>query len=123
MAESESQEENYYNEGKMVENFNMDMEELLDEMEKLTVRAAWMAYDYVAIQTNPGPYNAMQHLEDAFLMCKEQMEKKWQEVLLESRALWAETSRSSIQICNCQQKVEAAVGWSLFYKGNQDNLE
>ncbi|XP_072779812.1 synaptonemal complex central element protein 3 isoform X2 [Taeniopygia guttata] len=85
MAESESQEENYYNEGKMVENFNMDMEELLDEMEKLTVRAAWMAYDYVAIQTNPGPYNAMQHLEDAFLMCKEQMEKKWQEVLLESR--------------------------------------
>lgn len=36
MAESESQEENYYNGGKMVENFNTDMEELLDEMEKLT---------------------------------------------------------------------------------------
>lgn len=36
-------------------------------------------------------------------------------------ALWAETSR--IQICNCQQEVEAAVGRSLFDKGNQDNLE
>ncbi|XP_077639317.1 synaptonemal complex central element protein 3 isoform X1 [Lonchura striata] len=91
MAESESQEENYYNGEKMVENFNTDMEELLDEMEKLTVRAAWMAYNYVAIQTNPGPYNAMQHLEDAFLMCKEQMEKKWQEVLLESRDCSSQT--------------------------------
>lgn len=35
--------------------------------------------------------------------------------------LWAETSR--IQICNCQQKIEAAVGWSLFYKGNQNNFK
>ncbi|XP_053833115.1 synaptonemal complex central element protein 3 isoform X2 [Vidua macroura] len=85
MAESESQEGNHYNRGKMVENFKMDMEELLEEMEKLTVRAAWMTYDCVAIQTNPDLYNAMQHLEDVFLMCKEQMEKKWQEVLLESR--------------------------------------
>ncbi|XP_068046781.1 synaptonemal complex central element protein 3 isoform X5 [Anomalospiza imberbis] len=85
MAESESQEGNYYNRGKMVENFKMDVEELLEEMEKLTVRAAWMTYDCVAIQTNPDLYNAMQHLEDVFLMCKEQMEKKWQEVLLESR--------------------------------------
>ncbi|XP_064276686.1 synaptonemal complex central element protein 3 isoform X2 [Passer domesticus] len=84
MAESESQEGNYYNRGKMVENFKTDMEELLEEMEKLTVRATWMAYDCVAIQTNPDLSNAMQHLEDVFLMCKEQMEKKWQEVLLES---------------------------------------
>lgn len=36
-------------------------------------------------------------------------------------ALWAETSR--IQMGNNQQEVEAAVGWSLFYKGNQDNFE
>ncbi|NWU03763.1 SYCE3 protein, partial [Urocynchramus pylzowi] len=83
MAESESQKGNYCNRGKMEENFKMDMEELLEEMEKLTVRAAWMAYDYVAIQTNPDLSNAMQHLEYVFLMCKEQMQKKWQEVLLE----------------------------------------
>lgn len=48
------------------------------------VRATWMAYDYMAIQSNPDLPNAMQYLEDVFLVCKEQMEKKWQEVLLES---------------------------------------
>ncbi|XP_050826118.1 synaptonemal complex central element protein 3 isoform X3 [Serinus canaria] len=85
MAESESQEGNYYNRGKMVENFKTDMEELLEEMEKLAVCATWMAYDCVAIQANPDLSSAMQHLEDICLMCKEQMEKKWQEVLLESR--------------------------------------
>ncbi|NXF26128.1 SYCE3 protein, partial [Rhodinocichla rosea] len=83
MAESESQEGNYYNRGKMVETIETDMEELLEEMEKLTVRVTWMAYDYVAIQTKPDLPNAMQHSEDVFLMCKEQMEKKWQQVLLE----------------------------------------
>lgn len=44
-----------------------------------------MSYDCGTIQTNPDLHNALQHLEDAFLMCKEQMEKKWQEVLMESR--------------------------------------
>ncbi|NWZ62189.1 SYCE3 protein, partial [Acrocephalus arundinaceus] len=83
MAESESQEGNYDNRGNKVQNFKMDMEELLEEMEKLTVQAAWMAYDCVHIQTNPDLHNAMQHLEDVFLMCKEQVEKKWQEVLVE----------------------------------------
>ncbi|NXI16440.1 SYCE3 protein, partial [Irena cyanogastra] len=83
MAESESQEGNCDNRGKNVENFKTDMEELMEKMEELTVRAAWMAYDCVAIQTNPDLPNAMQHLEDVFLMCKEQMEKKWQEVLME----------------------------------------
>ncbi|NWH41133.1 SYCE3 protein, partial [Chloropsis hardwickii] len=83
MAESESQEGNYDNREKKVDNFKTDMEELLEKMEKLTVRAAWMAYNCVAIQTNPELPKAMQHLEDVFLMCKEQMDKKWQEVLME----------------------------------------
>ncbi|NWZ40615.1 SYCE3 protein, partial [Brachypodius atriceps] len=83
MAESESQEGNYGNRGNKVQNFKTDMEELLEKMEELTVRAAWMSYDCVPIQTNPDLHNALQHLEDAFLMCKEQMEKKWQEVLME----------------------------------------
>ncbi|XP_063251501.1 synaptonemal complex central element protein 3 isoform X2 [Prinia subflava] len=85
MAESESQEGNYYNRGNKVQNFKADMEELLEEMEKLTVHAAWLAYDCTPIQTNPDLHNAMQRLEDVFLMCKEQMQKKWQEVLMESR--------------------------------------
>ncbi|NXS35616.1 SYCE3 protein, partial [Pomatostomus ruficeps] len=80
MAESESQEGNYDNSRMMGEDLKRDMEELLDKMEKLTVRAVWMAYNFIAIRTNPDLTNAMKHLEDAFLRCKEQMEKEWQEV-------------------------------------------
>ncbi|NXT99796.1 SYCE3 protein, partial [Buphagus erythrorhynchus] len=83
MAESESQEGNYDNRRKNVENFKMDMKEFLEEMERLTVRAAWTAYDCLTIQANPDLLNTMQHLEDAFLMCRGQIEKKWQEVVME----------------------------------------
>ncbi|NXQ61433.1 SYCE3 protein, partial [Anthoscopus minutus] len=83
MAESESPEGSYDNRGNKVENFKTDMEELTEKMEKLTVCAAQMAYDCVAIRTNPDLHNAMQHLKDACVMCQEQMETKWQEVLME----------------------------------------
>ncbi|XP_069705967.1 synaptonemal complex central element protein 3 [Phaenicophaeus curvirostris] len=84
MAESEPQKENYDNMIKMVEDLNRDLEKLLEEMEKLTVQAAWMAYDMVVLRTNPDLANSMRHLEDAFLSCKEEIEKKWQEVLTKS---------------------------------------
>ncbi|XP_029896423.1 synaptonemal complex central element protein 3 isoform X1 [Aquila chrysaetos chrysaetos] len=85
MAESEPREGNYDNMVKMVEDPNRDLEKLLEEMEKLTVQATWMAYDMVVIRTNPDLANSMRRLEDAFLSCKEEMEKKWQEVLMESK--------------------------------------
>lgn len=44
-----------------------------------------MAYDMVVMRTNPDLANSMRRLEDAFLNCKEEMEKKWQEVLRESK--------------------------------------
>ncbi|NWQ93413.1 SYCE3 protein, partial [Burhinus bistriatus] len=83
MAESEPQEGNYDNMVKMVEDLNRDLEKLLEEMEKLTVQATWMAYDMVVIRTNPDLANSMRRLEDAFLSCKEEMENKWQDVLSE----------------------------------------
>ncbi|KAM6145597.1 synaptonemal complex central element protein 3 [Phoenicopterus ruber ruber] len=85
MAESEPQEGNYDNMVKMVEDLNRDLEKLLEEMEKLTVQATWMAYDMVVMRTNPDLANSMRRLEEAFLSCKEEMEKKWQEVLSESK--------------------------------------
>ncbi|XP_068810734.1 synaptonemal complex central element protein 3 [Struthio camelus] len=85
MAKSEPQERNYDNMVKMVEDLNRDLEKLLEEMEKLSVQATWMAYDMVVMRTNPDLANSMRRLEDAFLNCKEEMEKKWQEVLKESR--------------------------------------
>ncbi|KAK2537751.1 Syce3 [Columba guinea] len=96
MAESEAQAGNYDNMVKMVEDLNKDLEKLLEEIEKLTaeipslvvtigfvVQATWMAYDMVVMRTNPHLSNSMRRLEDAFLSCKEEMEKKWQEVLSE----------------------------------------
>ncbi|XP_010160923.1 synaptonemal complex central element protein 3 [Antrostomus carolinensis] len=85
MAESEPQEENDDNMVKMVEDLNSDLEKLLEEMEKLTVQATWMVYDMVVIRTNPDLANSMRRLEDAFLSCKEEIEKKWQDVLVESK--------------------------------------
>ncbi|NXW41452.1 SYCE3 protein, partial [Nyctiprogne leucopyga] len=83
MAESEPQEENNDNMVKMVEDLNSDLEKLLEEMEKLTVQATWMVYDMVVIRTNPDLANSMRRLEDAFLSCKEEIEKKWQDVIME----------------------------------------
>ncbi|NXG18508.1 SYCE3 protein, partial [Grallaria varia] len=80
MAEAEPQEENSM---KKMENCKKDLEKLLEEMEKITVRAAWMTYNIVTIHTDPDLAHSMKHLEDAFLRCKEQMERKWQEVLKE----------------------------------------
>ncbi|NWR36169.1 SYCE3 protein, partial [Tachuris rubrigastra] len=81
MAEAEPQEENCENSVKKMEKWNRDLEKLLEEMEKITVRAAWMTYNMVTIHTNPDLATSMKHLQDAFLRCKEQVGKKWQEVL------------------------------------------
>ncbi|XP_030334380.1 synaptonemal complex central element protein 3 [Strigops habroptila] len=83
MAESEVQEGNYDNMVKMAEDLKRDLEKLLDEMEKLTVGATWMAFEMVVMRSNLDLANSMKHLEDAFLSCKEEIEKKWQEVLME----------------------------------------
>ena len=51
----------------------------------VAVQATWMAYDMVVIRTNPTLAEAMRRLEDAFLNCKEEMEKNWQELLSETK--------------------------------------
>ncbi|NXF06787.1 SYCE3 protein, partial [Smithornis capensis] len=83
MAESEPQEENHDKVIKLAKDVRRDLKEQLEEMEKLTVQAAWMTYNFVTIETNPELVSSMMDLEDAFLRCKAQMEKKWQEVLKE----------------------------------------
>ncbi|NXT80797.1 SYCE3 protein, partial [Zapornia atra] len=83
MAESEPQEGKYDNMIKMMEDLNRDLENLLEEMEKLTVQATWMTYDMVIMRTNPDLASSMRRLEDVFLSCKEEMDKKWQEALSE----------------------------------------
>ncbi|NXC36053.1 SYCE3 protein, partial [Campylorhamphus procurvoides] len=83
MAEGEPREENHENSMKKMENCNKDLEKLLEEMEKITVRAAWMTYNIVTIHTNPGLASSMKRLEESFLRCKEQVQRRWQEGLQE----------------------------------------
>lgn len=51
----------------------------------VAVQATWMAYDMVVMRTNPSLAESMRRLEDAFLNCKEEMEKNWQELLTETK--------------------------------------
>lgn len=44
-----------------------------------------MAYDMVVMRTDPTLAESMRRLEDAFLNCKEEMEKNWQELLTETK--------------------------------------
>lgn len=51
----------------------------------VAVQATWMAYDMVVMRTNPTLAESVRRLEDAFLNCKEEMEKNWQELLRETK--------------------------------------
>ncbi|KAK9407838.1 synaptonemal complex central element protein 3 [Crotalus adamanteus] len=85
VAKCEPCERSYDNMVKMLEDLNRDLEKLLEDMEKLSVQATWMAYDMVVMRANPDLANSMRRLEDAFLTCKEEMEKNWQEMLKETK--------------------------------------
>ncbi|XP_055252818.1 synaptonemal complex central element protein 3 [Moschus berezovskii] len=85
MADPDPGERNYDSTLKMLSDLNKDLEKLLEEMEKISVQATWMAYDMVVMRTNPALAESMRRLEDAFLNCKEEMEKNWQELLSETK--------------------------------------
>ncbi|MEE6518129.1 hypothetical protein FKM82_028874 [Ascaphus truei] len=76
---------NYDDVSKMLSDLNKDLEKMLEEMEKISVQATWMAYDLVVIRTNPALANSMKRLEDAFFKCKEEVERNWQDMLDETK--------------------------------------
>nr|XP_033781536.1 synaptonemal complex central element protein 3-like [Geotrypetes seraphini]XP_033781537.1 synaptonemal complex central element protein 3-like [Geotrypetes seraphini]XP_033781538.1 synaptonemal complex central element protein 3-like [Geotrypetes seraphini]XP_033781539.1 synaptonemal complex central element protein 3-like [Geotrypetes seraphini]XP_033818704.1 synaptonemal complex central element protein 3-like [Geotrypetes seraphini] len=84
MAEMEPGEHNYDSVSKMLRDLNKDLEKMLEEMEKISVQATWMAYDMVVMRTNPALADSMRRLEEAFLKCKEEVEKNWQDILKET---------------------------------------
>nr|XP_033772689.1 synaptonemal complex central element protein 3-like [Geotrypetes seraphini] len=84
MAKMEPGEHNYDSVSKMLRDLNKDLEKMLEEMEKISVQATWMAYDMVVIWTNKALADSMRRLEEAFLKCKEEVEKTWQDILKET---------------------------------------
>ncbi|XP_077202465.1 synaptonemal complex central element protein 3 [Paroedura picta] len=87
MAKCEPCERSYDNMVKKLEDLNKDLEKLLEDIEKLSVQATWMAYDMVVMRSNPDLASSMRRLEDAFLTCKEEMERNWQEMLKETKGV------------------------------------
>ncbi|XP_038612514.1 synaptonemal complex central element protein 3 [Tachyglossus aculeatus] len=85
MAETDPGQRSY-NMPKSLSDLNRDLENLLEEMEKISVEATWMAYDMVVIRTNPALADILQRLEGAFLDCKKEMEKNWQALLQETKS-------------------------------------
>ncbi|XP_078507524.1 synaptonemal complex central element protein 3 isoform X1 [Lissotriton helveticus] len=85
MAESEHYDKNYDSVTKMLRDLNKDLEKMLEDMEKISVQATWMAYDMVVMRTNPALTESMRKLENAFMKCKEEVEKNWQDILEESK--------------------------------------
>ncbi|XP_028935400.1 synaptonemal complex central element protein 3 [Ornithorhynchus anatinus] len=85
MAETDPGERSY-DMPKSLSDLNRDLENLLEEMEKISVQATWMAYDMVVIRTNPTLADTLRRLEGSFLDCKEEMEKNWQALLQETQS-------------------------------------
>nr|XP_057919616.1 synaptonemal complex central element protein 3 [Doryrhamphus excisus] len=48
---------------------NEFLERMTEDMEKISVQLTWMAYDMVALRTNPQLWSSMQQLEEAHRQC------------------------------------------------------
>ncbi|XP_053304030.1 synaptonemal complex central element protein 3 [Spea bombifrons] len=81
MTESNPNTDSYDDVSKMLQDLNKDLKNMLEEVENISAQATWMAFDMVVIRTNPTLAESMKRLEDAFIKCKEEVEKKWREML------------------------------------------
>ncbi|XP_072520249.1 synaptonemal complex central element protein 3 [Salminus brasiliensis] len=46
------------------------LEKMTEQMENISVHLTWMAYDMVALRTNPQLAKSLRRLEDEYLQCK-----------------------------------------------------
>ncbi|XP_063290258.1 synaptonemal complex central element protein 3 [Pelobates fuscus] len=79
--ESDAAIVSYSDASNMLKNMNKDLEKMQEEMEKISAQAMWMTYDMVVIRTKPDLADSQKRLEETFLKCKEDIEKKWLEML------------------------------------------
>ncbi|XP_055034275.2 synaptonemal complex central element protein 3 [Misgurnus anguillicaudatus] len=49
---------------------NQHLEKMTEEMENISVKLSWMAYDMVVLRTSPDLSESIRSLEDEFLKCK-----------------------------------------------------
>ncbi|OCT71536.1 synaptonemal complex central element protein 3 [Xenopus laevis] len=85
MAEPDTSVQSSEDVSRMLRDLDNDLENMLEKMEKLSVRTTQMAYDMVVLRTNPALAQSMKRLEDAFFKCREEIEKNWQEMVVETK--------------------------------------
>ncbi|KAL1262056.1 hypothetical protein QQF64_007321 [Cirrhinus molitorella] len=49
---------------------NQDLEKMTEQMENVSVKLSWMAYDMVVLRTSPDLAESLKSLENEFLKCK-----------------------------------------------------
>ncbi|XP_075071273.1 synaptonemal complex central element protein 3 [Mixophyes fleayi] len=85
MAEADSDPRDYNDVSKMLQELNKDLERMLEQMEKISVKTTWMAYDMVMARSNPALVDQMRRLEESFMQCREEIEKSWKDILDENK--------------------------------------
>ncbi|XP_073537487.1 synaptonemal complex central element protein 3 [Phyllobates terribilis] len=85
MAEANSDKQTYEDVSKMLTDLNMDLERMLEQMEMLSVKTTWMVYEMVTTHRDPAVADQMRRLEESFLQCREEIEKKWKDMLAETK--------------------------------------
>ncbi|KAM4034417.1 synaptonemal complex central element protein 3 [Anomaloglossus baeobatrachus] len=85
MAEANSEKQTCGDVSKGLTDLNKDMERMLEQMEKISVKTTWMVYEMVMTHSDPAIVDQMRRLEESFLQCKEEIEKKWRDMLDETK--------------------------------------
>ncbi|XP_040178367.1 synaptonemal complex central element protein 3 [Rana temporaria] len=70
---------------KILQDLNRDLEQLLEQMEKVSADTTWMAYDMLTTRNNPAMDEQMKRLNEAFQKCLIEVDTTWKEMLEQAK--------------------------------------
>ncbi|KAG9484922.1 synaptonemal complex central element protein 3-like [Eleutherodactylus coqui] len=85
MAEANSDKQTYEEVSGMLKDLNKDLERMLEQMEKISVKTTWMVYEMIMTRSDPALVDQMRRLEESFSQCREEIEKNWKNMLDETK--------------------------------------
>ncbi|XP_069835157.1 synaptonemal complex central element protein 3 [Dendropsophus ebraccatus] len=85
MAEANSDNDTCEGVSKKLKDLNKDLENMIEQMEKISDKTTWMVYEMVVTRSDPALVDQLKRLEESFLQCKEEIEKKWKDMLEETK--------------------------------------
>ncbi|CAI9592001.1 unnamed protein product [Staurois parvus] len=99
MADPESDKHSTEDVLKTLQDLNKDLEQLLEQIEKVSAEATGMAYEMVTTRSNPGLAEQVKRLNEAFQKCLNEVQKNWKEMLEEAK------QASESECCNDNSSV------------------